>query len=287
MQFVNSFSTFNPISGYFVAPYSELSKSRIGDPNRPKMEVPLILDWIAGRAQKIVQKRRIEEIENALNAINYLLYLAANKNVKSAPPSNSNDPIERAVHATLKWDAISIDFYTPARLLNSQVSEFNIDGYVEFPNAEWRELFAVLALAALGDIHRFYPLDGGAISVGTVGLVAEAMEALAFAEVPSLLHPAMDERRKKRSLQGRANAIKGHAALNERKAAFCEWVLKEHVPRLPPGQRLNKRKAAREYCQTFLDAELRAGRADELKGKEDRVRILAEALATDPRFRDL
>lgn len=280
MQYIGSFNTFNPLSGYFSSPYSELYKSRV-NLESDGIHFPLILDWMAGRAQKIIKERELEEIENALNTINYFLYLA---NEEHIPPIDSTDPIEIHVHNSINHVPKKLN--TPARLLSSQLAKICIDDDELFPNAKWEEYFAILALAALGDIHRFHQSDNE-LFISTIGLAAEAMEALVFAESPEFIEPLLSQSEKKKtSIRNSANAREGHAALNKWKDRFRTWVLEYYVPSLN-GKPLVKRKAAKEFINTILDPEIEAGLDPEFVRPEYLNRVLADSLASDPRFKNM
>jgi len=282
MQFIGSFSTFNPLTGYFTCPYSELLKSKVKIPNLNgnKINFPSILDWITGRAQLIIKERNLEEIENALNTINYLFYLVEEENT---PTIDSNDPIEIIAHSISSQ--LPIELFTPARMLNAQVPIFPIDDNESFRNGRWEQYFAILALALLGDIHRFFQFEKE-MSITTVSLAAEAMEALVFAESPELIAPPMDPGLQEQSRRNRDNAITGHTAVNDWKRRFQTWLLEEYLPPLA-GKSANKRHSAQIFKKRFMDPEIAANRAPELEEQKNLVRTLADSLANDPRFDNL
>ena len=235
---------------------------------------------MAGRAQKIIKDRELEEIENALNTINYFLYLA---NEEHIPPIDSTDPIEIFVHEI--HNHVPKKLNTPARLLSSQLCKISIDDDELFPHAKWEEYFAILALAALGDIHRFCQSDQQN-PIAAVGLAAEAMEALVFAESPEFIEPFLNQSEKKKtSIRNSENARRGHAALNRWKDRFRTWVLKHYVPSLN-GTPLVKRKAAKEFLDTILNPEIEAGLDPEFVRPAHLKRALADSLASDPRFKN-
>ena len=282
MQFIGSFSTFNPLNGYFSCPYSELLKSKvkITKLDNNKIHFPLILDWMAGRAQKIIKERKLEEIENALNTINYLFYLIEAENT---PTVDSGIPIELIHHSISSQ--LPIELFTPARMLNAQVPIFPIDDNELFKNGRWEEYFAVLALAALGDIHLFYQSDQD-ISIEIVGLAAEAMEALTFAESPELIAPAMDPGLQEQRLRNQENAIEGHAELNALKRHFQSWLLADFNPNLG-GKPFIKREAARIFIKRMTSGEITIESSVDLGEQKNLVRTLADSLVRDPRFKEI
>lgn len=276
MQFINSFSTFNPLNGYFSRPYSELHKSKV-DLKSVGMNFPPIFDWMAGRAQIVITGRQLEEIENALNTINYMFYLVEEENT---PKISSNNPIELFAHA----NSIQLpsELFTPARMLNAQVSKFTIDDNKLFNNGRWEEYFAILALALLGDIHRFFQSKAD-ISIEIACYAAEAMEALTIAESPRLISPAMDPGLQEQSLRNQENAIKGHAERNALKSQFQTWLLKEHLLGLR-GKPFIKRDAARVFINRIKSGEIGTECSVDLEAQVDLVRTLADSLVKDPRF---
>lgn len=282
MQFIGSFTTFDPINGYFVGSNDKLLKSTAAIAKN-NASWPLILDWMAGRAQTIVHGRARQEIDNALATINYVFYLATEK---IAGKDDSTDPIQQIVGKLSVSDSISSEVFTPARLLKSQVPAFDITNDKHFVNAKWSEYFAVLALAILGDIHRFYHLERE-ISGAMIGLAAEAMEALGMAEWPAILQPELDQPiQKKISVRNRKNAIKGHATRNELKAKFWDWLQAECVPTLE-GKRLNHREAARKFIAAHVGPILKVKKIPELEDREKLVRVLADSLTGNARFPNL
>jgi hypothetical protein len=279
MQFIGSFNTFNPLNGYFSRPYSELTKSVV-NLKSDGIHFPLILDWMAGRAQEIIKERNLEEIENALNTINYLFYLVEEEN---RPKISSNDPIELLVREFS--NPLPIELFTPARMLITQVSKFSIDDSELVKNGRWEEYFAILALALLGDIHRFYQSKED-ISVEIAAFAAEAMEALTIAESPGLSAPVMDPGLQEQSLRNQENAIKGHAELNALKSQFQTWLLKEYLPDMG-GKPFIKRDAARVFEKRIKGGEIATECSVDLGAQVVLVRTLADSLAKDPRFQNI
>jgi hypothetical protein len=282
MQFIGSFTTFHPIGGYFVVPYSNLLQSTVNTGTNNN-NWPLIFDWMAGRAQTIIQGRTRTEIDNALATINYVLYLATEK---IAGINDPTDRIPQIVGNLLNSDSISSEVFTPARLLKSQIPEFDIGNDEQFPNAKWSEYFAILTLAILGDIHRFYRLDGK-ISGATIGLAAEAMEALAIAEWPAILQPEINRPIQEQiRIRNQKSAIQGHAVRNEWKAKFWDWLEAEYISTLQ-GKPLNRRAAARKFYAAHVAPVLKKTKVPELENEEKVVRVLADSLARNPRFPNL
>jgi hypothetical protein len=282
MQFVGSFTTFHPIGGYFVVPYSNLLKSTVSTGTN-SINWPLIFDWMAGRAQTIIQGRTQTEIDNALATINYVLYLATEK---IAGINDPTDRISQNVGKLLKSDSNSSDVFTPGRLLKSQVPEFDIGNDERFPNAKWSEYFAVLTLAILGDIHRFYHQERE-LSGAMIGLAAEAMEALAIAEWPSILKPEIDQPIQEQiRIRNQKSAIQGHAVRNEWKARFWNWLETDYISTLQ-GKPFNRRAAARKYYAAHVAPVLKRTKIQELENENKFVRVLADSLVRNPRFPNL
>lgn len=281
MQFIGSFSTFNPLTGYFSRPYSDLGKSvvRTGSSASDDIQFPLILDWMTGRAQNIIRDRQISEIENALDTINYLFHLAE---LQYTPTIEPNDAIQIAFNSAI--NRLPIELFTPARILNSQVKEYDIGDNKLFRNGHWEEYFAILALAILGDIHRFYQSKED-ISVEIAAFAAEAMEALTIAESPGLIAAAMDPAFQKQSSRNRDNAIQGHAELNALKSLFGLWVTNEYLPNFG-DKSANKREAARTFLTRIASGKVTVDCATILEEQKDLVRTLADSLTRDPRFKN-
>ena len=277
MQFIGSFNTFNPLNGSFSRPYSELTKSIVNSKS-DGIHFPLIFDWMAGRAQIIIKERNLEEIENALNTINYLFYLVEKENT---PAIDSNNPIEVIAHSIS--NQLPKELFTPARMLNAQVSKFPIDDNELFKNGRWEEYFAILALALLGDIHRFYQSKKD-ISIEIAAFAAEAMEALTIAESPELIAPAMDPGLQEQSLRNRENAIKGHAEVNDLKGQFQTWLLNEYITNLG-GKPFIKRDAARVFEKRIKGGKIVMACSVDLEAQVDLVRTLADSLTRNPRFK--
>lgn len=109
-------------------------------------------------------------------------------------------------------------------VLLTQIKDVDISDQDSFPNAKLEKYFAVLALAVIGGLYRTYRADEKEITIATVGLAAEAMEAITIAEAPELAIPTFNTGLKQRiSARNSENAIRGHAALNTWKAKFHKW----------------------------------------------------------------
>lgn len=202
---------------------------------------------------------------------------------ENVPAIDSDDPIEIA--ASINIYAIPKELNTPARLLNSQLSKISLENDDSFPNAKWEEYFAILALAALGDIHRFYQMDNG-IDGATIGLAAEAMEALTFAESPTVIEPLLSSNEKaKTSIRNSENARKGHASLNRWKDHFRAWVLENCDPKTD-DEPFVKRNAANRFIREVLIPQIETGADPDFKRPQHLSRVLADSLASDPRFKD-
>jgi hypothetical protein len=282
MQFLGSFNTFDPIDGYFVRPYDKLLELTDA-PTENNDEKSLIFDSMAARARAVLVNRTSGEISEILSAINWLLSTAYED--ESAANDDPDDLELRAfVKRELQVD-ISQGFYTPASLLKTISPVINVEGVEQFSNATWKECFAVIALATLGDIHRVLGTNGH-LPASTVALAAEAMEALALAEGPARSPDELDQPlRKQISLRNQQSAITGHAAVNAWKEKFCNWVANEHIPSLHE-QVLNRRAAAKLFIATHIAPALREGKLLELEGKH-LDRIFADSLTNHPRFKDL
>lgn len=277
MQFIGSFTTFNPISGNFNVDNSQLLQlTKHFHVNSESF--PLILDSMADRARNIISGRQIEEINAAIDTINYIFHLSVAQPVVAERESDAIKTIaaRRAAETAIEQSL------TPAQLLRANIPHFDINKINEFPNAKWQEYFAILTLAALGNIHRFHHLDGE-FSGASVGLAAECMEALVIAENPSLFQPELNRPIQEQiCIRNQQNAIKGHAVLNEWKQRFADWVDKVLLPTLQ-GKRLNKREAARQFKSDVIDPILKVRRIAELE-RRDLIRILADSLPEDRRL---
>jgi len=190
-------------------------------------------------------------------------------------PNNSTDVSE--VHSVeidqfVNQQVNSLVEKSPAQILLARITDYDISDQASYPIAKWEEYFAILALAAIGELYWIYKEDKE-ITATTVGLAAEAMEALTLAEV-SLEIPAIDESlRRKISLQNRKNAIKQHAATNDLKVKFRTWSYREYLSN-PGDEKPTRRRAARRY----VDKLIKEGLAPELSDQNDLVRTLAESL---------
>lgn len=233
---------------------------------------------MAERARKIITGRKRKEINAAINTINYILYLSINKQLPFSVERDLTEQIaERHIHALTIENSS-----TPAQLLKSQIPSFDINKDTQFRNAKWEEYFAILALAALGDIHHFHHMDGE-ISGASVGLAAESMEALSIAENPSSFTPELNRPIKEQiRIRNQRSAIEGHAVLNEWKQKFADWVKNEHLPKpVAQGKRLNNREAARQFEKLVVNR--LPEKISELQEAKHLVRIFADSLTGNPR----
>ncbi len=253
MQFINPFQEFHPIKGSINS------------------NLPIILNFIAETARKIIKDRKIEEISYALSTINYLL-------VDDIDSDVINESIETASHAL---PALAEESLTPATALMLRMDDFDISNQDLFPAAKREEYFAILALAALGELNWIYHLNKET-SLATVGLAAEAMEALAVAEsltTPQPIQSLETAVREKISLQNRRAAIKRHSAYNELKARFIRYYLEEYLPNLK-GREPNKSEAARRFVQEIVMPEAAADPESPFNDRKPKqiVRTLLDAL---------
>ena len=253
MQFINPFQDFDSIKGSF-------------DSN-----LPIILNCIAERARTIIGDRKAEEISYALSTINYLL-------VDDIDSDVINESIEIAGHTLPAHVEESL---TPAAALMLRMDDFDISNQDLFPAAKREEYFAVLALAALGELNWIYHLNKE-ISVATVGLAAEAMEALAVAESLTTQQPLQNvERavREKISLQNRLAAIKRHSAYKELKARFIRYYLEDYLSNLE-GREPNKTEAAKSFVRDVVCREAAADSESPFNDRKPKqiVRTLLDAL---------
>ncbi len=253
MQFINPFQDFDPIKGLFNS------------------NLPFILNFIAERARKIIKDRKIEEISYALSTINYLL-------VDDIDSDVINESIEIADHVL---PALAEESLTPATALMLRMDDFDISNQDLFPAAKREEYFAILALAALGELNWIYDLNKE-VSVATVGLAAEAMEALAVAESLTTLEPvqSLDEAvREKISLQNSLAAIKRHSAYNDLKARFIRYYLEDYLPNLE-GREPNKTEAVKRFVRAVVYPEAAADPESPFNDRKLKqiVRTLLDAL---------
>ena len=253
MQFINPFEVFHPIKGSFNS------------------NLPVILDFIAERARRIIKDRKIEEISYALSTINYLLLDDIDSDV-------INESIEIAGHVL---PALAEESLTPATALMLRMDDFDISNQDLFPEAKREEYFAILALAALGELNWIYHLNKE-VSVATVGLAAEAMEALAVAESLTTIEPIQDVEkavREKISLQNRLAAIKRHSAYNELKARFIQYYLEDYLPTVEGGKP-NRSEAARRFVWDIILPEVADDPESPFKNREPEqmIRTLLDAL---------
>lgn len=253
MQFINPFQEFHPIKGSFNS------------------NLPIILNFIAERARKIIKDRKTEEISYALSTINYLLLDDIDSDVIS-------ESIETAGQTL---PALAEESLTLAAALMLRMEDLDISNQDLFPAAKQEEYFAILALAALGELNWIYHLIKE-VSVATVGLAAEAMEALAVAESLATLEPiqSLDEAvREKISLQNKLAAIKRHSAYNDLKARFIRYYLDDYLPTVEGGNP-NRSEAARRFVHEIFLSES-AGDPESLiydRGREQMIRTLLDAL---------
>ena len=253
MQFINPFQEFDPVKGTFNS------------------NLPVILNFIAERARKIIKDRKTEEISYALSTINYLLLDDINSDV-------INESIEIAGHAL---PALAEESLTPAAALMLRMDDFDISNQDLFPAAKPEEYFAILTLAALGELNWIYHLNKE-ISVDTVALAAESMEALAVAESFTTREPIQDVEkavREKISLQNRLAAIKRHSAYNELKARFIRNYLDDYLPTVEGGKP-NRSEAARRFVHEFSLSESALDPESLIydRGREQMIRTLLDAL---------
>ena len=253
MQFINPFQDFDPVKGSFNS------------------NLPVILNFIAERARKIIKGRKTEEISYALSTINYLLLDDIDSDV-------IDESLETAGHTPA---ALAEESLTPAAALMLRMDDFDISNQDLFPAAKPEEYFAILALAALGELNWIYHLNTE-VSVATVGLAAEAMEALAVAESLTTREPIQNLEnavREKISVQNREAAIKRHSAYNDLKAQFIQYYIEEYLPTVKGGKP-NRSEAARRFVDEFDLSEI-AGDLKSLfydRGREQMIRTLLDAL---------
>jgi hypothetical protein len=273
MRFGNSFSTFNPINGNFKAKKYKLQQlSSNTDVNSEAF--PLILDLMAERARRIIASRRIKEINAAVDSINGIFYLNVRKTLGS-----DGDTVSIEQTAARLIAEFEIDKSTPAQLLKSNIPLFDITNDHGFPNAKWEEYFAILTLAALGNIHRFLDLDGE-FSGASTALAAEGMEALIIGENPSLFQTELDRPLKEKiSIRNARNVATRYVFRDRWKQQFAIWVPREYVPKLN-GMCFNKRDAARQFWEEVMDPALKKEQNPEFD-RLDVIRMLAESLPVD------
>lgn len=261
MQFINPFQQFDPIKGELKGPF------------------PIILNDMVKRARILIKGRTLDEIEFAVFTINYLLSRPeSGADLKDDNKVNVLETVDldKFISKFLKSQHESMQF-SPARVLLNQIKDSNIFDQELFPKAKWEEYFAILALAAIGEMYWIYKKDRE-ITIGTVGLAVEAMEALTIAEAPNLAIPTLDKSlRKEISLKNRESAILQHAELNAWKPKFHDWCDNVLLPRLG-DEKPTRRGAARLYKKEVLDPLIEAGKAPGLKDQKDVVRTLAESL---------
>ena len=265
MQFINPFQQFDPIKG-------EL-----------KGRFPIILNDMFERARKIIKSRTLVEINYAVSTINYLLYKAESdsdlKDNNKVSVIETGD-LNKFINKFVKSQYESMQF-SPARVLLNQIKESDLYDQDSFPKAKWEEYFAVLALAAIGEMYWIYKEDP-VITIGTVGLAVEAMEAITIAEAPDLAIPTLNKGLKKQiSLKNSENAIRGHAALNAWKPDFHIFYKTDYLSGLGDNTP-NKREAARLFKKKFMDSKIKAGQAPELEEQKDLLRTLADSLPKNP-----
>ena len=172
MQFKDPFRQFHPIAGKLYGPF------------------PLIVFDMVERARKIIKGRTLDEINFAVNTINYLIHKAdvdrAGLSYVLKHDSNDNEikkiKFNQFVDEFFKLQD-SERLFSPARSLLEQINNSDISDQDSFPKAKWEEYFAILALAAIGEMYWIYREDPE-INIATVGLAVEAMEALTIAEAP-------------------------------------------------------------------------------------------------------
>jgi hypothetical protein len=273
MRFGNPFSTFNPINGNFNTEKLKLRKLK-RDTHVNLDAFPLILDLMAERARKIIGDRQIKEINAAVDSINGIFYLNLGK-----PLGIDGDIISIEQTAARLIAGHAIDQSTPAQLLKSNIPLFNITNDHDFPNAKWEEYFAVLTLAALGNIHQFHALDGeysGAIAA----LAAEGMEALILGENSSLFRPELERSLEEQiSSRNARNVGARYKSRDPWKQRFAIWVPREYVSTLR-GKRLNKRAAARIFYRDVMKPELTKKEIIEFE-RLDVIRMLAESVPVE------
>lgn len=261
MQFIDSFRQFDPIKG-------EL-----------KGRFPIILNDMVKRARSLIKGRTLKEINYAVSTINYLLF----------KPENSSDPTDDSsvdVIETVDLSEFIDEFHNlqakerlfgPAQVLLEQIKEFDLSDQESFPKAKSEEYFAILTLAAIGELYWLYKEDDE-ITVATVGLAVEAMEALTIAEASHLAIPALEESLQKQiSLRNSKSGILKHAALNAWKPKFHKWCYDVYLQNLG-DESPTRRGAARLFRKEFMEPLIKADQAPELKNQIDLVRTLADSL---------
>ena len=231
----------------FINPFQQFNPIK-GDLKGP---FPIILGDMVKRARNIVKGRTLEEIEYAVSTINYLL--------------------NKAEYSS------EIKFFGPAQLLLERIKEFDLSNQDSFPKAKWEEYFAILALAAIGELYWCYK-EEDEITFATIGLAVEAMEALTIAAASDLAIPELEDGlRKQISLRNRKNAILQHAVVNAWKPKFRDWCYNVYLPSLG-NEQPTKRGAARLFKEEFMDPLIKEDQALELADQTDLVRTLADSL---------
>lgn len=266
MQFIKPFRQFHPINGELDGPF------------------PLIVFDIVERARKLIKGRTTDEINYAVNTINYLIHKADvdRAGLSEVLKQNSNDNVIKKIDLEQFFDEFfklqdNERQFSPARSLLEQIDNSDLSDQGSFPKAKWEEYFAILALAAIGEMYWIYKEDPE-ITIDIGWLAVEAMEALTIAEAPKLAIPTHNKSLRRRiSLRNRENAIRQHEAVNAWKQKFHKWVKEEFLPNLG-DEEPTKRGAARAYKRQVLDELIKEGRAPELKDQIDAVRTLAESL---------
>ena len=266
MQFIKPFRQFHPINGELDGPF------------------PLIVFDIVERARKLIKGRTTDEINYAVNTINYLIHKADvdRAGLSGILKQDSNDNEIKEIKFNQFIDEFSKlqdneRLFSPARSLLEQINNSDISDQDSFPKAKFEEYFAILALAAIGEMYWIYKEDPES-TIGTDWLAVEAMEALTIAEAPKLVIPVHDKSlANKISLRNSKNAILQHAAVNAWKPKFHTWVKDDYLPNLS-DEEPTKRGAARAYKRQVLDKLIKEGRAPELEDQIDLVRTLANSL---------
>ena len=233
MQFIRPFKNFDPING-------ELREN-----------TPPVIHYYLKIARELLVNRNLNEIEYAISTINYLLHggreLFGNSNLNKEDEIANNDIKTTSIEEV--WDQIHSDskHFTPSSLLYSiyRNIDIEIDGQDDFPNADWSEYFAVLALAEIAELQE---TDISSLHMAEISSrSAEIAEVIAYAKTfLELKNLESKSTRTILSLNASKGGIKSNKAFNDTKGEYIDWFKNEYCSGKNESE-INFSEAARHF----------------------------------------
>ena len=275
---------------------------------------------IASRARRLLKGRSREQILYMVETINYMFDYrdpfrvqlerllqketmnqeAFDEELKISKEENNGIGRKAGLVRTRLQANPDHSFLTATQVLKMSMEIFDISDQAKLLKARWFEYFAVLALALIGEsqlypnwITRDQDIDEhfqDLLKGRHVGhYMLDAMDSVGYAErirdqeerKDSVQDEVEKKVQEKIRLNGREGGVKGHAETNRIKRDFIRFVEESYLPALPPGEKLNKTAAAREFYDEFLADKAPNPETDfdsAFKHKENWIRLLNTAL---------